>query len=141
MRWVVLVAVAGCAHGSAVPRIEVGDAASARVGAVLAEHRGEVLECFDEMAVRRGSAVRIRVGVEVQVRDGGMAVASVRPLDPGSITDTGLLACLADRLARWRVGGDDAELTVPLAVAPRISDSSVAANLRAAEPPRLVPAE
>lgn len=144
-KWVAALAVmAGCAHqAGAPPRFEVlaRDEASAQVGAVLAEHRADVVECFDEMADRREVTALLRVAVSVQVRGGAIAVAEVKPLDPSSITDGGLVACLADRLAAFPAGGADADLIVPLAVAPRISARSIAAVERAAATPSFVPQE
>jgi hypothetical protein len=136
--------LAGCAHEAAVvPRFQVlgANEANPRVAGVLAEHRADVMDCFDEMADRRDVRGIIRFGLSLRVREGALALAQITPLDASSISDGGLTACLADRLARWPVGGRDADLVVRLAVAPRIQPRNLAANLRAEAAPLLVPQE
>ncbi len=148
-RWAVALLVVGCASQSAQVRFAVGHMepsgapadrtaeveTAARVAETVRAHELEVVDCFDDLAARRDLAKAIHVGVDVQLRGGALTVLGVAPLDAASVSDAALVACLADQFARWRVAGADADLRIPIAIAPKVSSDYAHAQQAAQAPP------
>lgn len=132
--------LAGCVT-TREPRFEAGAPNTAGAAAVPAveralrqlvdDDRTAILACFDGLGARLASEAPLKVAMAFSVVDSVVTLDRVQPLDRKTVVDAGLMPCLQERAALWRLAGQAGRATLPLQAVPRLPSEQLHPKLAA----------